>query len=102
MRAPNHSTSRRTHGDDHFDHGRSGLHPAGAHRDFDVFEAFFLEPVQFVVLARERLDDADGGKHFLNGGDDFAFLLAHLAGGFLDAAGVLKTTNSRPAPRRAR
>ena len=50
----------------------------------DVLPAFPVEAPIFVVFARERLHDLDGGEHLGDAGEQFAFLPFDVAGGLLD------------------
>ena len=78
-----------SHGDDDLDQGRElGFEAARFEGDIDTFQAFRFQAALLIVLTREGPDDADGGDHFLNVGNDFAFLFAKFAGGFLDFARV--------------
>src|SRR6266851_4593793 len=65
---------------DDSDQGRQlGLQAPGAQGKVDAFRTLSFKPLLFVILARKRLNDADGGEHFLQQRDDLAFLSSYVA-----------------------
>ena len=89
---------------DRYDHFNQGGEPClqcpRAQSDLDILEALFLQAMHFVILARERLYHAHGGKHLLHYGNHLALFFAHLARSFSDAARVFE--NDQPEHRRNR
>ena len=71
--------------DDFYQRRQFGLHAAGAQCDLHAFEALFLETMLLEFLSREGLHHPNRGEDFLNHRDNFALLLAHLAGGPLNS-----------------